>query len=182
MTRGLLSSYVPTAPTWRCPASRAFVRDASGAAVPHHRSYSVSAWLHCNAITNMIKGATAMSSTMITHGSAVRRPAQTAVWVEENPVSIDNSSFGIRPDDDGTWFWHLPASRHGGSATLSFFDGHAEAWTWKGPIIRQANEREFNADDTRTQRPSPGVNPTLALPTAPDDPDRARLMRTTAKD
>ena len=60
MTRGLLSSYVSTSPTWRCPASRAFVRDASGAAVPHHRSYSVSAWLHCNAITNMIKGASAM--------------------------------------------------------------------------------------------------------------------------
>lgn len=182
MTRGPIASYVPTPSSWRCPASRAFVRDASGNAVPHHRSYSVSAWLHCNAITNMIKGANAMSASMITRGSAVRRPAQTAVWVEENAVSIDNSSFGIRPDDDATWFWHLPASRHGGSATLSFFDGHAEVWTWKGPLIRQANATEFNADDTRTQRPSPGVNPTLALPTAPDDPDRIRLMRATAKD
>ena len=182
MIRGPLASYIPTPSTWRCPASRAFARDSSGTAVPHHRSYSVSAWLHCNAITNMIKGASPMSTSILTRGSEIRRPAQTAVWVEENPVSIDNSSFGIRPDDDGTWFWHLPASRHGGSATLTFFDGHAEAWTWKGPIVRQANEREFNADDTRTQRPSPGVNPTLALPTAPDDPDRVRLMRTAARE
>ena len=101
------------------------------------------------------------------------------VFLEENAVSIDNGSIGIRKPDPFSWFWHLPASRHGHSASLTFADGHAEAWRWSGPTVNKANEVDFNSDDTRSQRPNPAINPTIALPTPADDPDRLRLMRTT---
>lgn len=38
------------------------------------------------------------------------------------------------------------------------------------------NKTAFNAADTRTQRPNPEANPTLAFPTPVDDPDRLWLM------
>ncbi len=176
-----LFPYAQANAAWRCPASQAFVRDANGANVPHYRSYSLSAWLNCNALTKSIRGAAPMSETVLTKASSIPRPASTATWVDENAVSIDNSSFGIRPDDEAKWLWHLPASRHGDSAALSFMDGHAELWRWTGPTIRAITKAEFNADDTRQQRPNPVANPTTALPTPANDPDRLRLVGATAE-
>jgi prepilin-type N-terminal cleavage/methylation domain-containing protein/prepilin-type processing-associated H-X9-DG protein len=177
----VLAAYATAEGAWRCSSSRAFVRDASGQPVPHYRSYSLSAWLNCNAVTNSIKGAPPMATRVLTKPSEIPRPSSTAAWVEENAVSIDNSSFGIRRDDEAKWLWHLPASRHGNSASLTFVDGHAELWRWTGPTIRTANATDFNADDTRTQRPNPAANPTTALLTPADDPDRLRLVRTAAE-
>ena len=102
----------------------------------------------------------------------MRAASRVAVWAEENAVSVDNGAFGIRGPDAFAWFWHLPASRHGRSGTFAFADGHAEAHTWKGPTVAPQNETTFNAADTRTQRPNPEANPTLAVPTPADDPDR----------
>ncbi len=178
VVRSALYPYASALATYRCPTSRAFVRDTSGRPVPHNRSYSVSAWLSCNAITNSVKGAAPMSPSILRRSAEIPNPSRTSVWLEENAVSIDNGSIGLRGPDAFSWFWHLPASRHGDSATLSFFDGHAEIWRWTGPTIRRANSVEFNADDTRTQRPNLGANPTLALPTPENDPDRRRLIET----
>ena len=161
----LLYSYAPSLAVYRCPSSKAFVTGAGGAA-PHNRSYSISVWFNCNLVST---GAVKLSQ--------VGAPDRAAVFVEENAVSIDNGSIGIRAEDANTWFWHLPASRHGRSATLSFLDGHSEAWTWRGPTVNKENEEHWNADDTLPQRGSPAANPTLSTYTPADDPDRVRLMR-----
>lgn len=181
LAKSPLFPYANARNVWRCPASQAFVRDDANRAVPHYRSYSLSAWLNCNAITKSVRGAVPMSDTVLTKASSLPRPASTAAWVDENAVSIDNTSFGIRPDDDAKWLWHLPACRHGDSAALSFMDGHAEQWRWNGPTIRSITKTDFNADDTRIQRPNPVANPTTALPTTDNDPDRLKLVRATAK-
>jgi prepilin-type N-terminal cleavage/methylation domain-containing protein len=176
-----LFAHAPATAVWRCPASQAYVRDANGAGVPHYRSYSLSAWLNCNAITKSIKGAAPMSASIVTKATSIPSPSAAAAWVDENAVSIDNSSFGIRPDDEAKWLWHLPASRHGDSAALSFMDGHGELWRWTGPTIRSITRTDFNADDTRLQRPNPVANPTTALPTPANDPDRLKLVKATVE-
>ena len=166
--RNLLFPYAPDVSVYRCPASRAFVTADDGTHVTHNRSYSISASLNCNLVAT---GAKLLSS--------IPNPAQVTVFLEENAVSIDNGSIGIRKPDAFSWFWHLPASRHGHSASLTFADGHTETWRWSGPTVNKFNEVDFNSDDTRSQRPNPAINPTIALPTPADDSDRLRLMNTT---
>jgi len=175
MTTSALSAHVPGAAVWRCPASRAFVRDTAGRAVPHHRSYSVSTWLNCNANTNGVRSASPMTSRILRKTGELASPAATAAWMEENPVSLDNGAMGIWTTAGAPWFWHMPASRHGRGASFGFADGHAETWTWRGPVVDPANRKDFVADDSATVRPNPLVNPTLAFPTTASDPDWRRL-------
>ena len=177
LRQNLLYTYVGADGAWRCPASRAFVLGDTGQRVAHSRSYAISAWLNSNSVTNMVQGAQPNSDTIFLRASQVANPAEVAAFVEENPVSIDNGTFGIRRDDPWVWFWHLPASRHGRSGTLSFLDGHAEAWTWRGPTIGRANVEDFGADDSRSLRPDPDVNPATAVVTVAGDPDRQRFVR-----
>jgi prepilin-type N-terminal cleavage/methylation domain-containing protein/prepilin-type processing-associated H-X9-DG protein len=175
MTRSSLSPFVPGTGVWRCPSSRAFVREPAGRPVPHQRSYSVSMWLNCNANTNRVRSAAPMTSRILRKLSELPAPSDTAAWVEENAVSIDNGAIGIWTSADTPWFWHMPASRHGGTASFSFADGRAESWTWRGPVVDSANRRDFSADDTPSARPNPTANPTVAFPTTVADPDWKRL-------
>ena len=70
----------------------------------------------------------------------VRRPepAQALAFVDEHEKSIQQSVFGINAPNRfqtfGTpvWTWiSFPATRHGNAGTVSFADGHAEAWRWR---------------------------------------------------
>jgi prepilin-type N-terminal cleavage/methylation domain-containing protein/prepilin-type processing-associated H-X9-DG protein len=175
LTRSTLSPFVPGTGVWRCPSSRAYVRDAAGRPVSQHRSYSVSMWLNCPANTNSIRSAAPIASRILRKAFELPAPSETAVWVEENAVSIDNGAIGVWTSQDPSWFWHMPASRHGGSASLSFADGRVESWTWRGPVVDSANRRDFSADDVREARPNVAANPTTAFPTTASDPDWKRL-------
>ena len=58
-------------------------------------------------------------------------PAQTFVFLDENPASIDDGFFGILITGD---FWvNAPAIWHSRGSNLSFADGHAERWRWVDP-------------------------------------------------
>ena len=173
----LLFTYASADAAWRCPASRAFVIADDGRRIPHNRSYSISAWLNSNSVTNKVQGTDPNSVTIFLRAGQVLNPAEVASFVEENQVSIDNGTFGIRRDDPWIWFWHLPASRHGRSGTLSFLDGHADAWTWRGPTIAHVNVEDFGADDSRSLKPDPDINPATAVVTVANDPDRHRFIR-----
>lgn len=65
--------------------------------------------------------------------------AETWVFVEEHPDSINDSSFSL---PDQTELWDVPAAHHSGAASFSFADGHAELHRWTAclasPQIRQA--------------------------------------------
>jgi len=67
-------------------------------------------------------------------------PAAASVFVDEDEWSNQNGSIGIEPEGTGeSQHWNLPGSRHGGTATLGFADSHAEAFRWRGTVIREGS-------------------------------------------
>jgi len=164
VTTGVLYSESQCLLTYRCPASRAFVRDFSGTRVPHNRSYSISVWLNCSAKPGPKKL------------GQINKPAKDFVFIDENAVSIDNGAFGIHQAPIANNYWNLPSNRHSKGCNLSFVDGHVEHWHWTGPYLNGHNAK-FSADDTRTQRPNLAVNPTNLSYSNTRDPDLARLSR-----
>lgn len=167
ITEGALYAESQSFMTYRCPASKAFIHDESGNSVPHNRSYSISVWLNCNAKPGPKKF------------FQVQNPVSAFVFIDENAVSIDNGAFGIHEAPIANNYWNLPASRHGRSCNLSFVDGHAENWHWTGPYLNAHNDR-FGADDTRTLRPDPDINPTNLSYSNTRDPDLVRLSKAVA--
>lgn len=167
VVHGVLFPFNQSPGIYRCPASRAFIRDASNSPIPHNRSYSISVWLNNNFVSGPTKS------------SQINMPAQVFVFIDENSVSIDNGAIGVHsPASDN--YWNLPANRHNKGANLSFADGHAEHWKWTGPYMNVDNA-EFAADDTRTERPDPDINPTSMSESSQDDPDAIRLANACAK-
>lgn len=165
VTEGALYAHIRSVNVYRCPASRAFVRDLQNQPVPHNRSYSISVWLGSNAKRKSIR-----------KDALLRSPSAVFVFIDENAVSIDNGTFGIHNSSVANNYWNLPSNRHSKGCNLSFADGHAEHWRWIGPYLNGHNAR-FNADDTRTQRPDPQVNTASEASADRQDPDLLRLAR-----
>jgi prepilin-type N-terminal cleavage/methylation domain-containing protein/prepilin-type processing-associated H-X9-DG protein len=163
ITDGALYAQLKSLNVYRCPASQAFVRDAAGVPVPHNRSYSLSVWLGSNAQKAGLK-----------KNSQVQSPAEIFAFIDENAVSIDNGAFGVHELAVANNYWNLPSNRHARGCNLSFVDGHAEHWKWTGPFLN-AHNAKFNAQDTRTQRPDPDINPAAMTYSSPRDPDLIRL-------
>jgi prepilin-type N-terminal cleavage/methylation domain-containing protein/prepilin-type processing-associated H-X9-DG protein len=164
---GVLYNYNKSAAIYRCPASRAFVPRAGVVTVPHHRSYAISVQLNCNV------GANDTYTRVAKKDTEVKNTSRVFVFGEENQISIDNGAMGVNSRAAAA-FWNPPTARHSGAATLSFMDGHAELWKWRGAVLPKIN-RDYNADDTRTQRPSPTSNPLVHFPTTASDPDYLKL-------
>jgi prepilin-type N-terminal cleavage/methylation domain-containing protein/prepilin-type processing-associated H-X9-DG protein len=164
---GVLYDYNKSAAIYRCPASRAFVPRAGVVTVPHHRSYSISVQLNCNV------GVNDSYTRVANKDNDIRQASRVFVFAEENQISIDNGAIGVNSRAAAA-FWNPPTGRHSGAATLSFMDGHAEPWKWRGAVLTKIN-RDYNADDTRTQRPSPTANPLINFPTTASDPDYLKL-------
>jgi prepilin-type N-terminal cleavage/methylation domain-containing protein/prepilin-type processing-associated H-X9-DG protein len=67
------------------------------------------------------------------------QPAQTWVFIDEHPASINDGGFGNRIPDSfqataARGWVDFPAGFHGGSGAMSFLDGHAEVRRWvEGP-------------------------------------------------
>ena len=173
---GTLFPYNKSVDIYRCPSSRAYLMGLGGLQVLHHRSYSMSVQLNCN----MGKDAGDSARTFVVKKEAeVKRPVRVYVFAEENQISIDNGAIGTEPWSlAGTLpnqYWNPPTARHSGGATFSFLDGHAEHWRWRGPTLPRVNQ-QYNADNTRVQRPSETSNPLNPTPaTAADSTDIARL-------
>ena len=164
---GVLYDYNKSASIYRCPSSRASVPGLGGVLVPHHRSYSISVQLNCNV------GVDNTYTRVARKENDIQKGTQVFVFMEENQISIDNGAVGVNSLAAAA-FWNPPAGRHGGAATLSFLDGHAELWRWRGTVLPKIN-RDYDADNTATQRPSPTTNPVINYPTTASDPDYLKL-------
>jgi prepilin-type N-terminal cleavage/methylation domain-containing protein/prepilin-type processing-associated H-X9-DG protein len=173
---GVLWPYNSSYAIYSCPSSRAMVN----ASTPHNRSYSISVWLSCNNVSQTKSDAYA---TEALKQSNVKNVSQTIDFMEENQVSIDNGVIGIFSRTTAG-IWNLPSNRHNNSGTMTFVDGHAEAWSWKG-IVNTLNQR-WNATfpvigSGGTQRPDALTNPvnpsgsTSGTPCSDSDPDYGRL-------
>ncbi len=164
---GVMFSYNKSPAIYRCAASRAFVPRAGVVTVPHNRSYAISVQL------NNSYGITDAYARMVKKEAEIKNTSRVFVFGEENQISIDNGAMGVNSRATAA-FWNPPSARHSGAATFSFMDGHAEIWKWRGTVLPKIN-RDYNADDTRTQRPSPTVNPVINFPTTATDPDYLKL-------
>ena len=130
---GVLWKYNRSAAIYRCPSDRSFVVGRRN--VLRNRSLSMSTGLaHSN--PSKIPHPIYREAHIVNPG-----PSQASVFVDEDEWSIQNGSLGIEPRFTGqAVHWNLPASRHQNAATLSFADGHAEAWRWGGSGILNASQ------------------------------------------
>jgi prepilin-type N-terminal cleavage/methylation domain-containing protein/prepilin-type processing-associated H-X9-DG protein len=165
---GVLYPYNKSVDIYRCPGSRAFVRALGGRIEPHNRSYGISVQLNC------VHGKNNTYTKVVTKAAHVRRPSAVWVFGEENQISIDNGAMGVESLAGPAQFWNPPTARHNNGATFSFLDGHAEIWRWRGPTLPALN-RQYSADDSRSQRTSSTTNPLNPSPTTANDPDYIRL-------
>jgi prepilin-type N-terminal cleavage/methylation domain-containing protein/prepilin-type processing-associated H-X9-DG protein len=173
---GILWPYNKSVGIYKCPASRAFVTDTGRQRTQliHNRSFSISLWMNSDLDLSL----SSPHRGLIAHRlSTVRNPSSTSVFIEENQISIDNGAFGFWRTN-GSGIWNPPTARHNNACNISFLDGHAETFRWRGPTITDLNKR-FNADDTISQRGSIENNPLNAnLPWSSTDPDFIKLAMT----
>ncbi|MFN7141033.1 MAG: hypothetical protein ACK4UN_17010 [Limisphaerales bacterium] len=124
-----LFQYVKNTAVFRCPADRS---NMDG--VPRVRSYSMNWWL------NGVKPAGSQASyrryqryTQIT----VPDVSRLAVFIDEHEDSLKEGKFFITLGPTGKFAENMPANRrHDYSYTLSFADGHVEAWKLRDPAVR----------------------------------------------
>jgi prepilin-type N-terminal cleavage/methylation domain-containing protein/prepilin-type processing-associated H-X9-DG protein len=183
ITQGPLWPYNGNAGIYHCPTDQS-TADEPNSNIPRSRSYSMSIgmnWLDEN------------SSPDATNGTFVRTTAinlpntsQASVFVDEAANSIDNNVLGINspildpsgafllPNPNATGFWNLPSSRHNNGCDLSFADGHAEHWAWKGPYILQDNAIPDSEAPGSYFGPGEG-NEAAAAPANDPDLDRIEL-------
>ena len=121
--QGVLFKYNRSVAIYRCPGDRSQTIPVGGKSSPRTRSY---------AIDYALSG----DGARLTKSSQIKNPAPTgkSVFWDEQEDSIDNGGFGIAPLRDPSW-WNLPASRHNKTGVLSFMDGHAAAWRWRGTSV-----------------------------------------------
>jgi prepilin-type N-terminal cleavage/methylation domain-containing protein len=119
--QGVLFKYNSSVGIYRCPGDRS--QTLPPKIVPRTRSYAIDYALSGD-------GARLTKSTQIINPP----PTGKSVFWDEQEDSIDNGGFGIAPRRDPSW-WNLPASRHNKTGVLSFMDGHAEAWRWRGTSV-----------------------------------------------
>jgi len=146
---GTLFPLVKNAAIYRCPTDKARV---NGGSAPHNRSYSMSVWI----------GHTYYGANTLTRFAQISDPppARFLVFVDENEDSIDEGSFGVFASGQWAWF-NYPGSRHNLGCNLTFADGHAEYWKWRGTDVLKFRGYGY--------------------PTQPGDPDLARLQQVIPK-
>jgi prepilin-type processing-associated H-X9-DG protein len=64
-------------------------------------------------------------------------PADVWVILDDHPDSVKKLTFKAPPWEPRTWLNNLPASYHGGGATLLFADGHSAFKKWRASATTQ---------------------------------------------
>ena len=113
------------------PIAESFLSYQNGASSHRIRSNSMSHFFN-----------TSLGIPYKTYGkqSQIVKPADTFVFIEEHPNSINDGAFAWQMYDPTTpsnpTIIDFPASYHGGRCGMSFSDGHAEIHKWIGKTIQ----------------------------------------------
>lgn len=162
--KGVLYKYNTSIGIYRCPSDRSTV--VGFPKIRRYRSYSMSTGMNHES---------PMFFRTITRSSHISDPppVNASVFLDEDEYSIQNGAIGIQPLHTGLpVHWNLVSMRHGYGGTLTFADGHAEAWRWKDKWIREGHEalkRRFQSDPS---------NADASTPSSPEDRDLQRLQKT----
>lgn len=121
LTSGKLSPYLSeTTAVFKCPADRSMAENG-----PRIRSFSLNSLVgDPGELTNRFNP----QLVQFFRAEDIRQPADTYVFLEEHPDTINDGFFMNRLE---TYAWgNLPASHHYGSTSFSFADGHTEVHRW----------------------------------------------------
>ena len=121
LTQGKLYPYNQSLNIYRCPSDRTVTRG-----VQRLRSCSINGWMGGRPLAGQDEFRLFLKETDIIAPS----PSQAFVFIDEHEKSINDGWYAF--DMRGTrGFIDAPAARHEGAFTLSFADGHVEAWKLK---------------------------------------------------
>jgi prepilin-type N-terminal cleavage/methylation domain-containing protein/prepilin-type processing-associated H-X9-DG protein len=118
---GQVEPYNTSPGVYRCPSDKSL----TASSIPRVRSYSINSWMGGVALPGEDEYRVFRKETDIVSPA----PSQAVVFVDEHEKSINEGWFVI--DMDGRGLFDAPATRHDGTFTLSFADGHVEAWKLK---------------------------------------------------
>ena len=126
---GVIYPYINNVLVYKCPADKS-VLATFGGPMPHVRSMSMNTWLSpiapWNGVTTVLSYY--KESSLINPGIA-----NTWVFLDENPVSINDGSFVC---ETGVQEWiDCPASYHNRAGGIAFADGHAQIRKWTDPAL-----------------------------------------------
>jgi len=125
--QGALWPYIKDHAMYKCPTGR------RGEALTYAIMFSMNSVNH--APTQGVRGAHIKRKSEIFNPA----PAFRLVFIDEGYMTPD--AFAVHYDQE-QW-WDDPPVRHGDGSTLSFADGHAEHWKWKGTdTIKRARTEE----------------------------------------
>lgn len=128
---GLLFPYSKTERIYKCP----------GDISKNMRSMSMNAWMNPINTENLLNN----NYIIFRKQSDIKRPVDTWVTIDENPSTINDGWFVVKPEEPGKWY-DAPASYHGGAGALSFADGHSERRKWRDKNVLANNAKNQRAD------------------------------------
>jgi len=159
---GSLYPYTRTVEVYKCPADSSTVNNLGQ--TPRNRSVSMS--LYMNHSDNPTPYDYDISWHKLSDIKLVSL-TEAITFADEHEGSINDGIFAVTTPGgcwNPIWQWiDFPAARHNNGATVSFVDGHAEAWHWKERNTIQAG---------KTSNPD-------AVPTKVNDGDLVRFIRGT---
>jgi len=145
VSNGMLFKYNSSAAIYKCPGQRgALLNGKEDLRYKPVRSCSISGQMNGGTdggngqpggpITPLVLGSNPANALAYKRIGDINRPgpSQAFVFVDEG-ITIDDGYFAVLVNQP-TW-QNYPAARHGNSAGLSFADGHAEVWTWRGSAL-----------------------------------------------
>jgi prepilin-type processing-associated H-X9-DG protein len=182
---GLIYPYVKNVGLYLCPADVSSIT-SFGIDYPHVRSISMNAWIQSlplNDPTPPWNNSSEDSNLRVyTKDSdfTVPGPANTWVFIDENPCSINDAWFIIDPTDKSItapqWI-DCPANYHNGACGISFVDGHVQLKKWSDPAVLSVTLNGI------IPSPSPWVSPVRPQSTNPNDilwlANRSTALKTT---
>ena len=136
---GALYPYLKDIEIYKCPTGKR-LPNGQPQALTYAIMFSMNAVNH--PWTQGERGAHVKNMSEITNPS----PALRLVFIDEGQMTTDAYAVWYRQE---TWF-DSPPVRHGDGSTVSFADGHADHWMWKGTdTIKHAREEENTAPNTQ---------------------------------
>ncbi|MBX3747583.1 MAG: type II secretion system protein [Verrucomicrobiae bacterium] len=149
ITNSPLFNYVGNSfEVFKCPADKATVRATVNGVTGRHpriRSNSMSQVFGFGEWLDRVNNRNQTRWFTYEKLDTIHRPANTFVFVDEHPDSINDAAFAnacTGADAMATaQIIDFPANYHNGACGFSFADGHAEIKSWKGSTIRNAPVR-----------------------------------------
>jgi prepilin-type N-terminal cleavage/methylation domain-containing protein/prepilin-type processing-associated H-X9-DG protein len=145
---GVIYPYVNTVNIYHCPADNT----SASPGYPRVRSMSMNAWMDPIAVWG---GDANAVNTLIVYRkeSDLFRPGPANTWVflDENPTGINDGSFISDPDPGFVEWIDYPAYYHNNAGGIAFGDGHAEIHKWRDgnvlkPVAQSGGQNPFTTE------------------------------------